>query len=210
MCKPSRKYMVVQVPYRPTQCIFDNGSEFLGAEFANTLDAYGIKRVPTTIENPAANMVERIHQTLGNLLRVYELKEYEFPHGDPWSNILASAAWAIRSTFHTTLGATPGQLVYGRDMLFDLSFKANWKNIKERKKARIEESNKRENAKRINHTYQVGDLVSKDRNQLQPKLHRPRDGPYAIDKVYTNGTLKIWKGITSEKISIRRVNPYNT
>mgnify|MGYP000370144482 CR=1 FL=1 len=31
-----------------------------------------------------------------------------------------------------------------------------------------------------------------------------------IDKVYTNGTLKIQKGITSEKVSIRRVNPYNT
>jgi hypothetical protein len=108
------------------------------------------------------------------------------------------------------LGATPGQLVYGCDMLFDLSNKANWKNIKERKKAQIEESNKRKNAKRMNHTYQVGDLVSKDRNQLQPKLHRPRDGPYTIDKVYTNGTLKIRKGITSEKISIRRVNPYNT
>jgi hypothetical protein len=108
------------------------------------------------------------------------------------------------------LGATPGQLVYGRDMLFDLSFKANWKNIKERKKAQIEESNKRENAKLINHTYQVGDLVSKDRNQPQPKLHRPRDGPYTIKKVYTNGTLKIRKGITSDKISIRRVNPYNT
>jgi hypothetical protein len=38
---------------RPLQCIFDNGSEFLGAEFANTLDSYGIKRVPTTIKNPA-------------------------------------------------------------------------------------------------------------------------------------------------------------
>jgi hypothetical protein len=61
---------------RPTQCIFDNGSEFLGAEFANTLDAYGIKHVPTTIKNPAANMVERIHQTLGNLRRVYELVVY--------------------------------------------------------------------------------------------------------------------------------------
>jgi hypothetical protein len=155
-------------------------------------------------------MVERIHQTLGNLLRVFELEEYEFPHGDPWSNILASAAWAIRSTFHTALGATPGQLVYGRDMLFGLSFKANWKNIKERKKARIEESNKRENAKHIHHTYKVGDLVSKDRNQLQPKLHRPRDGLFTIDMVYTNGTLKIRQGITSEKISIRRVNPYNT
>jgi hypothetical protein len=75
---------------------------------------------------------------------------------------------------------------------------------------RIEESNQRKNAKRINHTYHVGDLVSKDRNQLQPKLHRPRDGPYTIDKVYTNGTLKIRKGITSEKVSIRRVNPYQT
>jgi hypothetical protein len=71
--------------------------------------------------------------TIGNLLRVYERKEYEFPRADPWSNILASAAWAICSTFHTTLGATPGQLVYGRDMLFDLSLKANWKNIKEKK-----------------------------------------------------------------------------
>jgi hypothetical protein len=45
----------------------------------------------------------------------------------------------------------------------------------QRKKARIEETNKRENAKRINHTYQVGDLVSKDRNQLQLKLLRPHD-----------------------------------
>ena len=194
---------------RPTQCIFDNGSEFLGAEFTNTLEAYGIARVPTTVKNPAANMVERVHQTLGNLLRVYELEEYEFPRGNPWSNILASAAWAIRSTFHTTLGATPGQLIFGRDMLFDLSFKANWKNIKERKQTRIVESNKRENAKRIHHTYRVGDLVSKDRNQLQPKLHRPRDGPYTIEKVYTNGTLKIRRGITSEKISIRRMNPFN-
>jgi hypothetical protein len=44
---------------RPLQCIFDNGSEFLGAEFANTLDSYGIKRDPTTIKNPAANMVEK-------------------------------------------------------------------------------------------------------------------------------------------------------
>jgi hypothetical protein len=92
-------------------------------------------------------------------------------------------------------------------MLFDLSFKANWKNIKERKMARIEDSNQRENAKRTSHTYHVGDLVSKDQNQLQP---RPRDGPYTIDKVCTNGTLKICKGITSEKFSIRRVNPYNT
>jgi hypothetical protein len=77
-----------------------------------------------------------------------------------------------------------------------------------KKESRIEDSNKRENAKRISHTYKVGDLVSKDRNQLQPKLHKPRDGPYTIEKVYTNGTLKIRKGIMSEKISIRRVKAH--
>jgi hypothetical protein len=60
--------------------------------------------------------------------------------------------------------------------LFDLSFKANWKNAKERKMAQFEESNQHKNAKRISHIYQVGDLVSKDRNRLQPKFHRPRDG----------------------------------
>ena len=85
--------------------------------------------------------------------------------------------------YHTKLGATPGQLVYGRDMLFDLSFKANQKNIKDRKRARIEDSNQRENAKRIRHIYKVGDLVSKDRNQIQPKLQRPRDGPYTVEKI---------------------------
>ena len=95
-------------------------------------------------------------------------------------------------------------------MLFDLAFKANWKEIKERKRSRIEDSNQRENAKRIRHTYHVGDLVSKDRNQIQPKLHRPRDGPYTVEKVYSNGILKIRKGIISEKVSIRRLNPYNT
>jgi hypothetical protein len=126
-------------------------------------------------------------------------REWTSQHWYPWSNILASAAGAIRSTFHTTLGATPGQLVYGQDMLFDLSFKVNWKAIKERKLARIEDSNQGKNAKRLSHTYRVGDLVSKDQNQLQPKLHRPRDGPNTIDKVYTNGTLKYVKELCQRK-----------
>jgi hypothetical protein len=50
----------------------------------------------------------------------------------------------------------------GQDMLLDFSFKANWKIIKERKMAHIEESNQRKNAKQINHTYRVGASVSKD------------------------------------------------
>ena len=36
---------------------------------------------------------------------------------------LSDAAWAIRSTNHTVLKASPGAAIFGRDMLFDISFK---------------------------------------------------------------------------------------
>ena len=54
----------------PTEVICDRGKEFM-AEVINTLrDDYGITRKPITTHNPQANaMVERAHQTLGNMLR---------------------------------------------------------------------------------------------------------------------------------------------
>jgi hypothetical protein len=39
---------------------------------------------------------------------------------------LSSAAYAIISTFHTTLKATPGQLVFGRDTVLPINFVADW------------------------------------------------------------------------------------
>jgi hypothetical protein len=62
MCKPIVENTWFCHYPRPAQCIFDIGSEFLGAELTNTLgDSYGIQHVPTTIKNPAANMVEIVH-----------------------------------------------------------------------------------------------------------------------------------------------------
>jgi hypothetical protein len=45
---------------------------------------------------------------------------------DPRRSFLSSAAYAIRSTFHTTLKATPGQLVFGRDVVLPIKFMADW------------------------------------------------------------------------------------
>jgi hypothetical protein len=63
-------------------------------------------------------IVERAHQTLGNLIRSFQLqdKPYYDPD-DPWGGILAAVAFGLRSTYHMTLQATPGQLVFGRDMV---------------------------------------------------------------------------------------------
>jgi hypothetical protein len=42
---------------------------------------------------------------------------------------LDNAAWAIRSTYHTVLKASPGAAIFGRDMLFDILFIADWRKI---------------------------------------------------------------------------------
>ena len=51
------------------------------------------------------------------------------------------------------------QLVFGRDAILNIPFTANWKLIEDRKRKLIEHNNKRENKKRMDYTYQTGDLV---------------------------------------------------
>lgn len=53
---------------------------------------------------------------------------YELNEEDPWSELFSAAAFAIHSTYHTTLEAMqPAQLVFGRDMLLPVCFKADWR-----------------------------------------------------------------------------------
>ena len=172
------------------------------------LKSFGITPAPTTVRNPSANFVERTHQTLGNVIRAMDLENVTMDVKDPWSGILANAAWAIRSTVHTVLDATPGQIIFGRDMLFDLSFRVDWNELRKRRSKRSEYNRANENKKRIAYTYKVGDNVLLNRNLLQRKLLPPRDGPFRVTKIYGNGTLKINKGITSQIVSIRRLHPY--
>ena len=39
--------------------------------------------------------------------------------------VLTDAAWAIRSTYHTVLKASPGAAIFGHDMLIDIPFIAD-------------------------------------------------------------------------------------
>jgi hypothetical protein len=74
---------------------------------------------------------------------------------DPWGPLLASSAYAIRSTFHTTLKAKPAQLVFGSDMVLPIKFMADWGVIKQQRQKEVGCNNKRENASRISHDYKV-------------------------------------------------------
>eukprot|EP00957_Ditylum_brightwellii_P003356 254388-Ditylum_brightwellii.AAC.1 len=74
-------------------------------------DEYGIKRKPITTRDPQANsIVERSHQTIGNLLRTFEPGSAELDPEDPRSRILSAMIFALQSTIHTTHKATPMQL----------------------------------------------------------------------------------------------------
>ena len=196
---------------RPYKVIYDNGGEFIGQEFQEVLRNFGLDRKskPTTIKNPQANaIVERIHQVVGNMLRTYKLQDADLDETNIWSEILASIAWAIRSTYHTTLHATPGQLVFGRDMILNIEYIADWELIRRRKQKLINESNRRENSNRVSWTYRPGDYCTIEIADAR-KLERPREGPYIITNVYSNGTVQVQRGPVSERINIRRLNPFH-
>ena len=70
-------------------------------------------------------IVEGIHQVIGNIIRTFKLEDNYFDEDDPWKGILSAMAFPVRSTFHTTLQQTLGQLVFRRDMIFHIKHKAN-------------------------------------------------------------------------------------
>ncbi len=45
------------------------------------------------------------------------------------SDFLMDATWAVHSTYHTELEASPVKAIFGTDMLSDIPFLANWKEI---------------------------------------------------------------------------------
>ena len=58
---------------RPVEVVYDNGSEFK-LYFQHLLDTYRVEKNPTTIKNPQANgILERSHQTFGEMLRTSKL-----------------------------------------------------------------------------------------------------------------------------------------
>jgi len=195
---------------RPVQVIYDNGKEF--QRFFHILcEEYNLNEVPTTVKNPQANgVIERVHQVIGNMLRSFDLDNLNLDPNDPFGDVLARIGWAVRSTYHTTLEASPGQLVFGRDMLFDIDFTADWHKIYHRRQEIINKNNLRENSKRIPYTYQVGDQVKIRRDYLKVtrKTSPAYEGPFAITEVRPNGTVRIQRGAVSDVINIRRIAPY--
>jgi hypothetical protein len=56
---------------------------------------------------------------------------------------LSDVAWAVRSTYHTVLKASPVAAIFGQDMLFNIPFIADWQKIGEHKQQLTDLNNQR-------------------------------------------------------------------
>ena len=191
----------------PSQVILDRGTEFM-AEFTGMLEnEYGITKKPITKRNPQANsIIERVHQTLGNMIRTFSVQTME--EDNPWDGILAAVAFAVRATVHTTTRATPAQLIFGRDAIFQVQHVADWQYIKQRKQQMINANNARENSKRIPYKYRVGQRVLIKAEQGAKYGTDSYLGPFTVEAVNANGTLRVNEGAVTDTYNIRNVTPY--
>ena len=141
---------LVRYPW-PQNIICDRGKEFMAEVTEMLQEDYGIQVNRITTRNPQANsIVERVHQTIGNMIRTWFVDDPDLDGTNPYAGLLSAVAFATRATIHTTLQASPSQLVFGRDAMLNMEFEADWATIRTRKQKRINENNKRENVKMQN------------------------------------------------------------
>ena len=181
--------------------IYDNGSEFK-LNFEALCKLYGLKRKPTTVKNPQANdILELIHGVFMDMLRTTYLDMSDTNNAEMIYDFLVNAAWTLRSTYHTVLKSTPGAAVFGRDMLFDIPYIADWTAIGQRRQASVDKNTARENARR-RHKVMIrkgGHIREAEDKYL---------GPFIVTQVHTNGNIRIQHGTMSEHVNIRRVTPF--
>ena len=142
------------------------------------------------------------------MIRTSNLDMSDTCTSDDINELLTNVGWAIRSTHHTVLGTTPGAAIFERDMLFDIPFLADWSDIGKRRQNQVDKSNIRENSKRVDFDYRVGQKCLIIKDGIFRKAEDKNEGPYLITEVFSNGTVRIQRGSINERINIRRLHPF--
>ena len=87
----------------------DQGSNFMSSLFQEVMFQPGIKQVKSTAYHPQSQgAVERFHQTLKSMLRVYCLQENK-----EWDEGLPLLLFAVRESVQSSLGFSPFELAFG-------------------------------------------------------------------------------------------------
>ncbi len=118
-------------------------------------------------------------------------------------------AWAISSTYHTVLKASPGAAIFGRDMLFDIPYIVDWNKIGDYRQPQIDLNTQHESNSRIDYDYKVGGILLVRKDGILHKTENRYDSePWTIMSVHMNGTIRVERGSKSERLNIRIVIPF--
>ncbi len=174
------------------------------------MDSFAIICKPTSVRNPTANAIpERVHQVISSMLLTTEIDSATSVDPSDIDALLTNAAWAICSTYHTVLKASPGAASFGRDMLFDIPFLADWNKIGEYRQRQTDQNTEQENRSRHDWDYKIGDQVLLIKDGILRKGESPYESdPWTITSVDTNGTIRVQRGTKSERLNIQRVTPF--
>jgi hypothetical protein len=71
------------------------------------------------------------------MLHTAELDMAETVTPDDIDTFLDNAGWAICSTYHTVLKASPGAAIFGCNMLFNIPIIADWNKIGDYRNAKL-------------------------------------------------------------------------
>ncbi len=120
--------------------------------------------------------------------------------------LLDNAAWAIRSTYHTVLIASPGMAIFGHHLHFNIPFVVDWNKIGDYRQHQTNHNTARKNSTQVDYDYKVGNKVLMKQDGILRKSESSYSKkPWTIMTLFTNGTIRIQCGTKLEQINIQRV-----
>ena len=112
-----------------------------------------------TKKTQANTLVKHVHQVILNIIITKDLSKILFDYIYPWGETLAYIACAIRAFYHVNIQATPSQVVFCIDLIFNLVPFIYWRVITAGKQQQLDIYNFQEKSRRVTHDYTIGDLV---------------------------------------------------
>ena len=71
-------------------------------------------------------VLERIHQVLGNIVRNFNIQQTYVDKNDQWTGIISAAEFLILSTTSRKKCYSTGQLIFGHDMILPIKHRVDW------------------------------------------------------------------------------------
>ena len=127
----------------------------------------------------------------------------------PWTGILVAEEFSIISITNRQKVCSPGQLLFGCDIILSIKHKVDWELIRQQKQAHINTSNIRKNRHRVVHDYKVRDKAMLTKHTAY-KYGTPYTGPFVIAQYFTNGTEILQFDTIQIKYNIHCIKPYKS